>query len=289
MQKAKVFFLRTDDQEMISATYFGGSEKSQHLIIIGPAAAAPQGYYRKFAEYASTYKDFDVVTFDYRGVGASLNEPVTMCNARMSDWGTYDLKAIIDWADKKYDKIFILGHSVSGQLFPKASNHHRIHAAYFVGSQFAYFGHWKGLPWLKVMIFWLINIPLTTFLFGYMPGWAMAGKIPLPSKIALEWRKWALNRQGVLQGEPELVKSFAAVRIPLHFVNIEDDRTLAPVAATQALMHCYKNASTSYQYIKPKDLGIRKIGHFGFFKSISEKKLWSMPMFYFTQYVRKLN
>lgn len=288
MQKAEAFEIATDDNVTISATLFGAQDKSPHLIIIGPATAAPQGYYRGFAEYASAYEDFDVITFDYRGVGQSLHDPVTICDAKMSEWGVFDLKAIIDWADQKYDKIFLIGHSVAGQIFPKAPNHHRIAAAYFVGSQSAYYGHWKGLPWIQVMIFWLVNIPLTTFILGYMPGWAMGGKVPLPSKIAMEWRKWGLHCQGVLQGDQRLIDAFASIDIPMHFVNIEDDRVLAPVAATQALMHCYKNAHTSYQYIKPSDLGLKRIGHFGFFKSISEKKLWSMPMFFFTQFVRKI-
>lgn len=288
MQKATAFEIKTDDHVSINATLFKSEKKSPHLIIMGPATGAPQHYYKAFAKYASNYRDFDVLTFDYRGIGRSLKSPIQDCKATMSEWGELDLKAVIDWSDKKYNKIFLLGHSVTGQLFPKAKNHKRINAAYLVGSQSAYLGHWRGLFWLQVFIFWYITLPVTCAIYGYMPGWVMSGNVSLPKGVALEWSKWGKHPQGALQGKKQVAEQFASVRIPLHFVNIMDDRLLAPAAATHALMHCYKNAVTSYQYIRPKDLGLKKIGHFGFFKSRFQKKLWSMPMFFFTQFVKKL-
>lgn len=288
MEKAEKFILKADDGVDIGATVFQHRQKSPHLIILGPATGAPQHYYRKFAEFASGNFEFDAVTFDYRGVGDSLTGPIKKDKSRMSDWGQYDLKAIIDWADKRYDKIFLLGHSVSGQLFPKAENRDRISAAYFVGSQTAYYGYWLGWPWIQVSIFWYLSIPLTTLFMGYMPGWAMGGKVSLPKGVAREWRKWGTHPNGVLQDNPQTVAQFNSVKAPIHFVSIEDDKLMAPTAATKELMHYYGNAKTSFQFIRPKDLGVKAIGHFGFFKSRHQEKLWSMPILYFTQFVKKL-
>jgi predicted alpha/beta hydrolase len=289
MPKAEAFQVHTKDDILISATLFSSEKKSAHLIIMCPAAGAPQHYYKAFAEYASGYRDFDVVTFDYRGIGLSKSLPVTKETAKMSDWGTQDLQSIIDWADDKYDKICLLGHSVAGQIFPKSGKHDRILAAYFVGSQSAYHGHWNGFWWLYVLIFWYLLIPLSTFFLGYLPGWAMGGNIPLPKSIAQEWRKWGTHPNGVLQDDPAVANKFESVDIHVHFVNIDDDKLLAPSAATQALMHQYKNAITTFQFIKPSDLKLKKIGHFGFFKRKFAKQLWPMPMYYFSQFVNKLD
>lgn len=289
MSKAEAFTIKTDDHFRISATLFSKESRSPHLIIVCPATGAPQYYYKNFAEYASGYADFDVITFDYRGIGKSLHGSVIDCSACMSDWGEKDLKAVIKWADQKYDGIFLIGHSVAGQIFPKAANNSRVKAAYFVGSQSAYHGHWKGIWWLYVMSFWYVVIPMVTSLFDYLPGWTMGGKIPIPKKVALEWRTWGTHRQGVLLNQAEMISRFSSVKIPVHFVTINDDKLLAPAAATQKLMNSYKNASTSYQFIRPRDLGLKKIGHFGFFKKSFQKQLWPMPMFYFTQYIRKLD
>lgn len=288
MHQAEAFLITTNDQISISATLYKGEDRSSHLIVVGPAAGAPQWYYSGFAQYAADYKDFDVVTFDYRGIGDSLEGSVIDSDAKMSEWGEYDMQAVIAWADDKYDKIFLIGHSVAGQVFPKASNNQRISAAYFVGSQSAYYGCWKGFWRIYVLFFWHFLIPVATFLFDYLPGWTMGGNIPIPKKVALEWRKWGTHKGGVLQGNAETIQKFESIRIPLHFVNIEDDKLLAPSAATQRLMNSYKNAKTSFQFISPKNLGLKKIGHFGFFKKKFQKQLWPMPMFYFTQYVNKL-
>ena len=289
MAQAEAFKIRTNDQTSISATLYTRDNKGDHLIIVGPATGAPQGYYRGFAEYAADYPDFDVVTFDYRGIGKSLDGSVIDSKAKMSDWGKYDLEAVINWGDKRYDKIFLIGHSVAGQIFPKAASKNRITAAYFVGAQSAYLGCWRGLWLLYVLIFWYILIPVTTFIYDYLPGWAMDGNIPIPKKAALEWRKWGTHRGGVLQGNPETIQQFESVKIPIHFVNIEDDKLLGPSKATQRLMHQYRNAVTTFQFISPKNLKLKHIGHFGFFKPKFKKPLWPMPMFFFTQYVRKLD
>lgn len=289
MQKAEAFLVKTNDNTPISATLYTQEKSSPHLIIMCPAAGAPQGYYKAFAEYASKYKDFDVITFDYRGIGDSLIGSVKKSNARMSEWGTEDLQAIVDWADIKYDRICLLGHSVAGQIFPKSGKHDRILAAYFVGTQSAYHGHWKGLWWIYVLIFWYLLIPISTLIYGYLPGWAMGGNIPLPKGVAKEWRKWGTHSGGVLQDDPEVIRQFESIDIHVHFVNIEDDKLLAPNQATQAIMHHYKNAVTSYQYIRPEDLKLKKIGHFGFFKKEFAKQLWPMPMYYFSQFVNKLD
>jgi len=288
MQKAEEFQIKTEDRTLLSATLYTKDRPAPHIIIMCPAAGAPQYYYQSFAQYAADYKDFDVVTFDYRGIGKSQKHMQSKEPSTMSDWGEQDLNAVIRWAGKHYDKVCLLGHSVAGQIFPKAERNDRILAAYLVGSQSAYFGYWKGFWWLYVLIFWQFLIPVTTFLFGYLPGWTMGGKVALGKQVAREWRKWGTHPGGVLQDNPEIIRKFEAVKIHMHFVSIDDDKLLAPSSATQALMHHYKNAITSFQFIRPKDLNLNKIGHFGFFKKKFAKQLWPMPMFYFSQFVNKL-
>ena len=259
------------DQTPISATLYKKSQKSPHLIIIGSATGVPQRFYQNFAQYASGYADFDVVTFDYRGIGQSLHSPIRKSHADMSDWGKQDLNAIIEWADQQYDKIYLVGHSVAGQIMPKADNIKRLSAAYLVASQSAYHRHWKGFRWLLILVFWKILIPLTTSIVKYLPGWTMGGNIPIPKKAALEWRSWSQHENGMILDDQQMREAFASVRMPLHFVSFEDDQLMAPSAATQALMHYYSNAVTTFQYIKPADIGLGKIGHFGFFKKKFKK------------------
>lgn len=280
--------LRTSDDFSISATLFQGGKKGQHAVIIAPATAVTQDYYRPFAEYACGYDQFDVLTFDYRGTGQSIDRPLASFHATMSDWGRYDLDAAISWASSRYDKVFLLGHSVAGQIYPKAAHRGRITAAYFVASQSAYWGAWRGVQKAKVWFFWNVVLPLCTWHFDYLPDWALGGRVALPAGVAWEWQKWGLHKNGVALDDPETKQQFAELRIPIHFVAFDDDKLLAPAKATQKLMTLYKNSKTTFQYVRAADIGRGNVGHFGFFRAENKTHLWPLPIMNFTQYIRQL-
>ncbi len=288
MLEAKKISLVTRDGVKLAAKLFRKNQMKDSLIIVSSAAGAPQYYYKKFAQFISQDFEFDVLTFDYRGVGESLNHPIKKEKSNMSDWGNKDLNIAILWGQQYYKKIFLVGHSVAGQIFPKAKNAKFITAAYFVCTQTAAQKFWSGWPGIVVRFFWYLVLPLASSIYGYLPKWVLGGGENLPYHAAREWRKWGLHPEGVLQGDKELKEQFNRLRIPIHFVSIEDDKLFAPVAATRELMHYYGNANTSFQHIRPRDLHVTKIGHFGFFSCSQKEKLWSMPVMYFTQYVKSL-
>src|SRR4051812_48087980 len=65
-----------------------------HLIIAG-ATGVPQGFYRRFCDYAASC-GYDVMTLDYRGIG--LSKPADLNGFRMDylDWARQDLAAAVD-------------------------------------------------------------------------------------------------------------------------------------------------------------------------------------------------
>lgn len=284
MQEAKKIKLITKDGVQLAANLFHNNARKSNLIIVAPAAGVPQYYYRNFAAFASQDFDFDVLTFDYRGIAGSLSQPIKDEKSTMSEWGSKDMNVVFKWGNKNYNKIFLIGHSVAGQIFPKAEQAKSVSAAYFVCTQTASKKYWSGWPKVVVNLFWHVAIPLALKIYGYLPKWILGGQ-DLPGGVTREWRKWGLHPQGVLQGNQLVKNQFNQLHIPIHFVNVEDDRILAPVNATRELMHYYSNAITTFQHIRPKDLHIKKLGHFGFFSCGHKEKLWSMPIMYFRQYV----
>ena len=288
MQEAKNIQLNTLDGVQIAANLYSNSSPKLNLIVVAPAAGVPQNYYRKFALFASQNFDFDVLTFDYRGIGASLYHHIKLDRSNMSEWGSHDMNEALRWGRSRYAKVFLIGHSVAGQVFPKAEHAKSVTAAYFVCTQTASKKFWSGWPKVIVNFFWYFGLPIANKIYGYLPGWILGGGEHLPSRVASEWRRWGLHPQGVLLGDQRVKDQFNRLRIPIHFVNVEDDRILAPVSATREIMHYYGNAVTTFQHIRPRDLNIKKLGHFGFFSSRYQEKLWSMPIMYFTQYVRSL-
>ena len=76
-------------------------QDSTHLpILIGAATGIKQGFYQAFAKWL-TEQGYDVMTFDFRGIGDSLYEPVSKSKAFIHQWGQLDLVSAIDFLTNK--------------------------------------------------------------------------------------------------------------------------------------------------------------------------------------------
>src|SRR5688572_17742879 len=61
-------------------------------VVIHGATAVPQKFYWRFAKYLSN-RGLRVVTYDYRGVGASKPSTLRGFRATLSDWALLDARA----------------------------------------------------------------------------------------------------------------------------------------------------------------------------------------------------
>jgi len=210
-----------------------------------------------------------------------LDGPVKEFDASMSDWGFKDLKAVIDWAYEEDYTIYLLGHSIAGQLFPFTQSANKVCASYFIASQTAALHFWEGRAKLQIALFWKLALPLFLKVYGYLPGWSLGAQAPIPRGVATEWKKWIFHKDGAIQGEQELQDMYAQVRGDIHFLDIGDDKILAPRNATEQLKWRYFSARTTMESIFPEDIGAEEIGHFGFFQSEFKPTLWDKPLDYF--------
>ncbi len=277
MEKIKI---ETRNETSISATHYK-TDNQDKAIIISAATGVPQGYYSRISEYYQS-QGYGVLTFDYTGIGESGDIKV---KSNMSDWGRFDLDACIDWAKNKYQNVYVIGHSVGGQIFPFVSDPARVKAAYFVASQSAFWKHWEGLERLKVLYFWYFVVPVLTRVFGYLPNWGMKSNGEhLPSLIAREWMSWGKHPEGVLQGLEERKQLFGRIKLPVRFVSVDDDHNLAPASAVIDLMKQYSKAKTSHEHLVPEEYNLKKVGHFGFFKERVKEQLWNKPLEFFNEH-----
>ncbi len=265
------FLLTCEDGKKISATHFGYD--GSPLVIVSSAVGTDRGYYSKFANYL-VEQNFQVVTFDYRGIGESKakKDDKSTC---LSNWGVQDLTAVINWAKTKAqaESILLVGHSIAGQIFPLAKNKELVNAAYFVASQTASSSYWSGTQKLSVKLFWNLMLPTTTTLTGSLPAWTYGGKQPLPKYIAKEWAQWGRHKNGSLQDCQVRAKQFKEINIPLRFISISDDKMLAPKPAVERLVDQYGGSRKEHQHWYPDEFGKKSIGHFGFFRSVNSE-LW---------------
>lgn len=274
--------IKCGDGKLIAATHYGF--EGSPMVIVSPALGTQRGYYQAFANFLFE-NGFQVLTFDYRGVGESkmsLTDP----EATLTNWGEQDLTAVIQWSHDHDPKqpITLVGHSVAGQLFPLAKNKHLVKAAYFVASQTASNYYWENPQRWGVKLFWNLILPTTTTLTGKLPSWAYGGKYDLPKYAATEWAEWGRHKNGIVQDCEARRRSFKNIMIPLRFISLQDDKMLAPQKAVVQLMDQYGSPRKEHYHWYPDDFGKKSIGHFGFFRA-ENKELWQDVQLWLARYV----
>lgn len=261
-------FKARDGYELGGTLYLAGSDAP--FMILNGATAVPQSFYARFASHMQS-KGISVLTFDYRGVGASAPASLKGFNARVSDWGLKDMQAAVEYVEAAYDPdtIYIVGHSAGGQQVGMIESPERIAAMATVSSQSGYWRLQGGWEKPKVWFFVAILIPVLTRLFGYLP-WRFFGGEDLPYHVALDWAAWCRS-PGYLRDDQRLpLDRFDAFKAPILAYSIDDDGW-GTRRAVQAMMSAYPNVD--FRHVVPSEYGLPKLGHMGFFRRGSEA-LW---------------
>ncbi|MBI2769690.1 MAG: alpha/beta fold hydrolase [Burkholderiales bacterium] len=267
--------IQTADGTQIALRVYEPDSPDHGNVVIGGAMGVRQDYYAPFAQWLAT-QGWRVTTFDYRGSGASTPAGgLRGFKADLFDW-THDYEAAIDHAHAALPArpLYLLGHSLGAQLPGLLNNQDKVSGMLSVA---AGSGYWReNAPKLKRIVpyFWFFLVPLATRLCGYFPGKKLKKVGDLPTGVIMQWRKWCLNPKYSVGAEGESVRlRYANVKFPVMALSITDDE-LMTLRGTHSLINLYENAKREVQRIAPGDLGVRRLGHFGPFRSEQEFKLW---------------
>lgn len=249
---------------------------AQGNVVIGGAMGVRQDFYAPFARWLAG-QGWRVTTFDYRGSGASRRrgESLRQVRADLFDWAR-DYEAVVDHAHAALPgrPLYLLGHSLGAQLPGLLGNQDKVSGLLSVA---AGSGYWReNAPRLRrtIWYFWWVLVPLATRLYGYFPGRRLRKVGDLPKGVILQWRRWCLNPRYSVGAEGEAVRrQYAQARFPVLALSIADDE-LMTLRGTHSLVSLYENARSEVRRIAPGDLALRRIGHFGAFRSEHEALLW---------------
>lgn len=266
--------LKSADGTLLSARVYETPDAPLGNVVIGGAMGVRQDYYANFAGWLAS-QGWRVTTFDYRGSGESAPASLRGFKADLFDW-TRDYEAAIDHAHAAlpHAPLYLLGHSLGAQLPGFLRNQEKVSGLLSVA---AGSGYWReNAPQLKRMVlyFWYVLVPVATRLFGYFPGRKLRKVGDLPAGVILQWRKWCLNPRYSVGAEGEAARqAYASARFPVLALSITDDE-LMTLRGTHNLINLYENAPRQIERIAPADLAVRRIGHFGPFRTEHETKLW---------------
>lgn len=246
------------------------------LVIVHPATAVSQDFYKGFAEYLYEM-GFTVLTYDYRGTGQSTSETLRNCHISMSDWIEQDVGCVTAWAKLRFPHLLIMavGHSVGGHAILLSTATHSLHAGVIVASHAGVTRTIKQTgERLRVWFLLRVLAPVLCRIFGYMPARRLGLGENLPAPVMNQWGRWSAM-PNYFYDDPgwDARRRAGEITLPLLVLGFDDDPWANPDAITR-LMAPVKNANVERREIRHRDFGSKAIGHMGFFRSRYRETLW---------------
>lgn len=267
--------VRTADGHVLSARFFEPQGEPRASVLLVSAMGASQQYYAMFARWLAT-QGYLVATFDYRGTGLSRSGSPRDVDVDIIEWGRVDCTAMVDALKARLpDKpLYWVGHSLGGQLLAFTGSREKIAKAVTIATGS---GYWReNTPSLRWRAWWLwyVVAPLATRLCGYFPGRRLRKVGDLPARVMNQWRRWCRHPDYAVGVEGAAVRNqFAAVTTPMTVISFTDDEMMS-ARNTESIHGFYVNAPKVVRRIAPREIGVPRIGHFGFFRKAFETLLW---------------
>jgi predicted alpha/beta hydrolase len=289
LRQGSRFVARAEDGYPIQGFFWrhsGPGGGATPVVIVNPATSVCCRHYFRFAAFLSEH-GFDVVVYDYRGIGASRPATLRGFDAGWIDWGRLDFEAVLRRAERSFSgqPIHVVAHSVGGVVLGLAPSNHLIRRVFTMGAQYAYWGDYAARAKLRMVAKWHVAVPLITMLFGYFPGKRLGWMEDTRKGVV---RDWALSRErfeDTWRGRSSarypnrhaLVRQFAALTAPTLALSVTDDE-FGTIPAVERLLAYFSHSPKTHLRISPQSIGEPAIGHFGFFHTRFAKKLWQIPL-----------
>jgi predicted alpha/beta hydrolase len=243
-------------------------------VLINGATGVPRRYYAAYARFLAQ-QGFAAMTYDYRGIGNSRFHAARPEQLTMRNWGELDAAAALDHLHARYPRLPLLavGHSVGGQLLGLMPNNHKLAGAIGVAAQSGYWRLWPRALQPRMAALWYLLIPALVALRGEVPRGVMGEA--LPAGVAREWARWCRHPDFIVDERGGALRDhFESWRVPLRLYAIGDDARYAPQTAVERLASYFTRTKPELRVLQPRDLGVKSIGHFGFFRASMPRPVW---------------
>lgn len=263
------------DGQVLSGRHFPPRQPRGAVLLCG-ATGVRQRFYGHFAQWL-TARGYAVLTFDYRGLGDSLQQVhVRHSPARKQDWGELDMPAALDWLEGQYPRqpLHLIGHSAGGQLIGLMHNHRKLTSVVQVASSSGYVGNIRMPLRFAARVLLSVYIPATARLLGYVPTKYMGWGEDLPAEVAGQWARWCLRPGYVANafGRDVHRHYYDEFSTPILSIIAADD-PIATVANVTDLLRLFPAAPVRRVTIEPRQWGRKAVGHIDIFRP-SSMELW---------------
>lgn len=274
------------DGYSLGATHFvpPGSGPFSRVVLVSSGYGIPATLYARFARFLAA-EGIPVLTYDYRGIGASRPPNLRGFEAVAEDWSEFDCGGAVAFLRSRYPDAELVGiaHSFGTLLVAGAPNIAEISRFVFVCAHTGYFRDYLPKYQFPMAVFWHFVMPAITRLVGYFPGRFLRLGADLPAGVALQW---AARRHPHLRPEAtatdvgrarSMIGRYQDVTGSALAIGFSDD-AFATEAGTRRLLSGFPALHTQSLRIAPRDVGLVRIGHFGFFRRSAEQALWPIVL-----------
>lgn len=272
MLKPNPIKIRTIDNFELSGSLFKSKTISKGIITINAGTCIKRQFYFRLAAYLSK-KNYDVLTFDYRGVGESRPASLKGFQASIRTWASLDIKSVIDWMNKNYpnQKKYIVAHSMGGQIIGLADNVNLLDKIVAINASYGNWKNYYGKHKITTAIFWATLFPISNWWNGYFPASKFGMGEDWASGVVKDWWIWSKYYlpHYQLMDKFDYPQYYHNVKIPILSYIMTDDN-IATVKTIPFFEADYKNADLTVKIVEPKDYHLQSIGHFGYFKEKSQ-------------------
>ena len=272
----------TKDGYTIHGTYFSpvGAARSKCAVVFNAGAGIVSKSYRNFASFLAV-SGIPVLTYDYRGIGQSKPPSLRHFSATIEDWAEFDCAAAIDWMHSRcaQARLVGIGHSVGSLLFGGAPNSGKLDGLIMIGAHTGFYGDYRRSYRLPMAVLWHAVMPAFTHLFGYFPGRLLRLGDDIPKGVAMQWarRRTPISRSSStalpINRMQRLVKRFSQTKLDTLIVTFTDDG-FATEAGAARVRDYFPRLTVEHWLISPSQIGVKRIGHFGFFRQQARFSMW---------------
>ena len=220
------------------------------VIIIMPALGVKAWVYEKFA-LALQKLSYIVVTVDLRGNDKSSVKVSKKTNFGYQEMITYDWPAVIEKVNKHFpkNKIYLLGHSLGGQLNVLYSSQHQqlISGLILVASCTVYYKAWR-FPYNIGVLLGTQAANLLVKVLGYFPGKKVGFAGKEAKNLILDWSYNArTGKYKIKNSKIDFEKDIKNINLPVLAISFKNDK-LAPKKAVEALTDKMINSKITHYH-----------------------------------------
>lgn len=274
--------LTAADGYRLAARVHAADTPARGVALIVPAMAVRQNFYAEFAGWLAAH-GWDAVTFDYRGIGESAPPKLRGFATDILTWAHQDCAAALAFARHRAGArpVIWIGHSLGGQILAMTPGNDAIVAAITIACGVGYWRENANPLRRYSWLLWHAVVPVLTRLWGYFPGRRLGILGDLPKGVAQQWSRWCRHPEYAVGVEGDAMrKAYRRVSTPLLGISFTDDEYMSE--RNIAVLHgLYASAPRFMRRIAPADLGVARIGHFGFFRPEAGELLWPMALAWF--------